>query len=137
MNTNRLELCVKRMCDPMQVKYDKDAVEVDLLQPAFTRRREVFIGRLAMVGFVSAVLGEVSAMCLMLVCTVKALLHKCSTTKQVLVRLGHKATVQSLHDKCHSCARLYIHMHLGNCGFLTASKPHSKRSTSRHVARIV
>lgn len=44
----------------MQVKYDKDAVEVDPLQPAFTRRREVFIGRLAMVGFVSAVLGEVN-----------------------------------------------------------------------------
>ena len=44
----------------LQVKYDKDAVQVDPLQPAFTRRREVFIGRLAMVGFVSAILGEVS-----------------------------------------------------------------------------
>lgn len=44
----------------LQVNYDKSATEVDLLQPAFTRRREVFVGRLAMVGFVSAVLGEVS-----------------------------------------------------------------------------
>ncbi|KAL3145684.1 hypothetical protein ABBQ32_003219 [Trebouxia sp. C0010 RCD-2024] len=41
-----------------KVSYDKSATEVDLLQPAFTRRREVFVGRLAMVGFVSAVLGE-------------------------------------------------------------------------------
>lgn len=41
-----------------KVKYDSKATEVDLLQPAFTRRREVFVGRLAMVGFVSAVFGE-------------------------------------------------------------------------------
>ena len=47
-------------CMLSQVSYDKSATEVDLLQPAFTRRREVFVGRLAMVGFVSAVLGEVT-----------------------------------------------------------------------------
>ncbi len=41
------------------MKYDSKATEVNLLQPAFTRRREVFVGRLAMVGFVSAVFGEV------------------------------------------------------------------------------
>ncbi len=41
------------------MKNDSKATEVDLLQPAFTRRREVFVGRLAMVGFVSAVFGEV------------------------------------------------------------------------------
>lgn len=41
-----------------KVKTDPNATEVDLLQPAFTRRREVFVGRLAMVGFVSAVFGE-------------------------------------------------------------------------------
>ncbi len=46
-------------CASVQVKYDSKATEVDLLQPAFTRRREVFVGRLAMVGFVSAVFGEV------------------------------------------------------------------------------
>ena len=46
-------------CASAQVKYDSKATEVDLLQPAFTRRREVFVGRLAMVGFVSAVFGEV------------------------------------------------------------------------------
>ena len=43
----------------LQVRTDPNATEVDLLQPAFTRRREVFVGRLAMVGFVSAVFGEV------------------------------------------------------------------------------
>ena len=47
------------VCASVQVKYDSKATEVDLLQPAFTRRREVFVGRLAMVGFVSAVFGEV------------------------------------------------------------------------------
>ncbi|KAA6421056.1 MAG: hypothetical protein FRX49_08967, partial [Trebouxia sp. A1-2] len=46
------------VCASVQVKYDSKATEVDLLQPAFTRRREVFVGRLAMVGFVSAVFGE-------------------------------------------------------------------------------
>ncbi len=46
-------------CVSAQVTYDSKATEVDLLQPAFTRRREVFVGRLAMVGFVSAVFGEV------------------------------------------------------------------------------
>jgi hypothetical protein len=39
--------------------YDKSAVEVDPSQPAFTRRREVFAGRLAMLGFASALIGEV------------------------------------------------------------------------------
>ena len=73
------------MCDPMQVKYDKDAVEVDLLQPAFTRRREVFIGRLAMVGFVSAVLGEVGAI-------LKAGLH------------SHGITAQMQYHKAGACA---------------------------------
>jgi len=37
----------------------KGGLRVAPLQPAFTRRREIFIGRVAMVGFVSAVLGEV------------------------------------------------------------------------------
>jgi len=40
--------------------YDKDAVEVDPAQPAFTRRREVFVGRLAMFGFASALIGEIA-----------------------------------------------------------------------------
>ena len=39
--------------------YDKTAKEVDPAQPAFTRRRELFVGRLAMVGFASALFGEV------------------------------------------------------------------------------
>lgn len=38
--------------------YDPSAKEVDPTQPAFTRRREAFVGRLAMVGFASALLGE-------------------------------------------------------------------------------
>jgi len=46
-------------CASAQVKNNSKATEVDLLQPAFTRRSEVFVGRLAMVGFVSAVFGEV------------------------------------------------------------------------------
>lgn len=40
--------------------YDKNAVEVDPAQPAFTRRREVFVGRLAMFGFASALIGEIT-----------------------------------------------------------------------------
>ncbi|KAK9838122.1 hypothetical protein WJX81_002596 [Elliptochloris bilobata] len=40
--------------------YDKSAVEVDPAQPAFTRRREVFVGRLAMFGFASALIGEIA-----------------------------------------------------------------------------
>ena len=39
--------------------YDKKALEIDPAQPAFTRRREVFAGRLAMLGFASALIGEV------------------------------------------------------------------------------
>ena len=38
---------------------DKGAKEVDPLQPAFTRRREVFAGRLAMFGFAASLIGEV------------------------------------------------------------------------------
>jgi photosystem II protein len=40
--------------------YDKNAFEVDPVQPAFTRRRELFVGRLAMLGFASALLGEIA-----------------------------------------------------------------------------
>lgn len=36
-----------------------NAVEVNPLVPAFTRRREIFAGRLAMLGFLSACIGEV------------------------------------------------------------------------------
>lgn len=39
--------------------YDKNAFEVNPVAPAFTRRREVFIGRLAMSGFLAAVIGEI------------------------------------------------------------------------------
>jgi photosystem II protein len=39
-------------------KYDESAKEVSPLTPAFTRRREVFVGRLAMLGFAASVLGE-------------------------------------------------------------------------------
>lgn len=39
-------------------KYDQSAVEVDPAQPAFTRRREVFAGRLAMFGFAASLIGE-------------------------------------------------------------------------------
>lgn len=38
---------------------DKSAKEVDPLQPAFTRRREAFAGRLAMFGFAASLIGEV------------------------------------------------------------------------------
>jgi photosystem II protein len=40
--------------------YDESAKKVDPLQPAFTRRREVLVGRLAMVGFASALIGELT-----------------------------------------------------------------------------
>lgn len=39
---------------------DKSAKEVDPLVPAFTRRREVFAGRLAMFGFAASLIGEVT-----------------------------------------------------------------------------
>lgn len=39
--------------------YDNNATQVDPLQPAFTRRREALVGRLAMVGFASALIGEI------------------------------------------------------------------------------
>jgi len=38
--------------------YDKNAKEVNIATPAFTRRREIFAGRLAMVGFGSATIAE-------------------------------------------------------------------------------
>lgn len=38
---------------------DRSAKEVDPLQPAFTRRREAFAGRLAMFGFAASLIGEV------------------------------------------------------------------------------
>lgn len=38
--------------------YDKNATTVDSAQPAFTRRREIIVGRTAMVGFLAATLGE-------------------------------------------------------------------------------
>lgn len=40
---------------------DKNAKEVDPTTPAFTRRREVFAGRLAMAGFAASLIGEVGA----------------------------------------------------------------------------
>eukprot|EP00891_Asterochloris_glomerata_P009902 jgi/Astpho2/9902/Aster-06614 len=43
-----------------QKGYDKTAKEVDPAIPAFTRRREVFAGRLAMFGFSSALIGEIA-----------------------------------------------------------------------------
>lgn len=38
--------------------YSPSAVRVNPLLPSFTRRREVFVGRLAMLGFLSACIGE-------------------------------------------------------------------------------
>lgn len=38
---------------------DRSAKEVDPLQPAFTRRREAFAGRLAMFGFAASLIGEI------------------------------------------------------------------------------
>ena len=48
-------------CCSMQKKSrtDKNAKEVDPTTPAFTRRREVFAGRLAMAGFAASLIGEV------------------------------------------------------------------------------
>lgn len=40
---------------------DKSAKEVDPLVPAFTRRREVFAGRLAMFGFAASLIGEIAS----------------------------------------------------------------------------
>ena len=42
----------------MQAKYDKNAYEPDSPAAAFTRKREVIVGRAAMSGFVAALLGE-------------------------------------------------------------------------------
>lgn len=42
-----------------QPGYDSNALEVDPLQPAFTRRRELFAGRLAMFGFSASIVGEI------------------------------------------------------------------------------
>lgn len=42
-----------------QTGYDKQAFETDPALPAFTRRREVFAGRMAMLGFASALIGEI------------------------------------------------------------------------------
>jgi len=41
-----------------KVKYDDSAFRTSPLESAFTRRREIFVGRLAMTGFFSAVIGE-------------------------------------------------------------------------------
>jgi len=40
-------------------KYDESAFKLDSPESAFTRRRELFIGRLAMTGFFAAVVGEI------------------------------------------------------------------------------
>ena len=40
--------------------YDKNAKQTSPVQPALTRRKELFVGRLAMVGFASALIGEVA-----------------------------------------------------------------------------
>jgi hypothetical protein len=45
---------------PYAQGYDKSAPQVGPLSSAFTRRREIWVGRIAMVGFVSNVLAEVS-----------------------------------------------------------------------------
>jgi photosystem II protein len=55
MNTNALFSKNKK-----KSYYDETAKQVDPLQPAFTRRREAFVGRLAMVGFASALIGELT-----------------------------------------------------------------------------
>jgi len=46
--------------DPAKIKpkYDKDAVQASPVESAFTRRREIFVGRLAMTGFFAATVGE-------------------------------------------------------------------------------
>jgi len=46
--------------DPSKIKpkYDSSAVQTPLVESAFTRRREVFVGRLAMTGFFAATIGE-------------------------------------------------------------------------------
>eukprot|EP00884_Botryococcus_braunii_P003796 jgi/Botrbrau1/13417/Bobra.0082s0023.1 len=41
-----------------RVTYDESATRTSPLESAFTRRREIFVGRLAMTGFFSCVLGE-------------------------------------------------------------------------------
>jgi len=46
--------------DPAKItpKYDPKAPQTNLAESAFTRRREVFVGRLAMTGFFAATIGE-------------------------------------------------------------------------------
>ena len=43
----------------LQVKYDSGEKQTSPAESAFTRRREIFVGRTAMTGFMSAVVGEV------------------------------------------------------------------------------
>jgi len=49
---------LKSKNDIAKVKYDDSAYKTNPLEFAFTRRREIFVGRLAMTGFFSAVIGE-------------------------------------------------------------------------------
>lgn len=45
--TKEMTKAIKRMPAYIKPKYDKSATQTFLLEPAFTRRREVFVGRLA------------------------------------------------------------------------------------------
>lgn len=47
--------------NPKKTRTDTSAKEVDPSVPAFTRRREVFAGRLAMFGFAASLIGEVGS----------------------------------------------------------------------------
>ena len=74
---------------------DKSAKEVDPIQPAFTRRREVFAGRLAMFGFAASLIGEVHkgplrrrCICLEASCHKTARRLQISTGKGVLGQLS-------------------------------------------------
>ena len=42
-----------------EAEVDKDAFKVEWWRPAFTRRREIFMARTAMAGFLSLQVGEV------------------------------------------------------------------------------
>ena len=81
---------------------DKNAKEVDPLVPAFTRRREVFAGRLAMFGFAASLIGEVinfitSWSLHLYLCTVHLSMSCLLTRKQRSCLLGqHVYTLFSL-----------------------------------------
>ena len=66
---------------------DKSAKEVDPTVPAFTRRREVFAGRLAMFGFAASLIGEVGRLFI-------------SATRVVLMRQGSLEPAEQAEHHC-------------------------------------